>query len=53
MGSYTDGKSTLRIFGFDSGVRRRLLECSESPIIIVICGCEVKKARRGDDLEVR
>jgi hypothetical protein len=48
-GKFTDGKSTMRIFGFDSGVRERLLERSDSPV--AINGCEVKRSKY-DDFEV-
>ena len=51
-GHITDGKATMRVFGFDSGVRRKLVEFEDSKKAVALTNCEVKKARRGEDLEV-
>lgn len=50
-GELTDGKATMRIFGFDGSVRRKLLE-EGSGSAVAITNCEIKKARRGEQLEV-
>lgn len=51
-GELTDGKSSLRFFGFDSGVRRKLLDAEESSKPVALVDCEVKRSRLGQDLEV-
>lgn len=50
-GELTDGKARVRLFGFDCTVRRKLVE-EGSASAVVISNCEVKKARRGEQLEV-
>lgn len=50
-GNFTDGKASLRLFGFDSSVRRKLVE-SGYGASITISNCEVKKSRIGEELEV-
>ncbi len=53
-GEVTDGKNTMRLFGFDgaAGVRRKLVEFEGKPQAISLSACEVKKARQGDRLEI-
>ena len=53
-GELTDGREKMRLFGFDSGVRRKLEESyeSEGPVSVVLSNCEVKRGRRGEQLEV-
>ena len=51
-GELTDGKSSIRLFGFNSIVRRKLLDAEQSSKPIVLVDCEVKKSRRGQELEV-
>ena len=41
----------MRVFGFDSWVRRKLVEFEDSKKAVALTNCEVK-ARRGEDLEV-
>ena len=50
-GELTDGKARMRLFGFNGDVRRKLMEEGNSSPV-VISNCEVKKARRGEQLEV-
>ena len=51
-GEVTDGKATMRVFGFDCGVRRRLIEFEDGKNPLVMSNCEVKRSRRGDQLEI-
>ena len=53
-GMIADGKGSLRLYGFDSNVRRRLLETMESGKGggVVLKHCEIKRAKHGGDLEV-
>ena len=52
MGKFGDGKSTMRLFGFDCSVRRKLVEggCGTT---LALSNCEVRKSRHGDQLEVQ
>lgn len=52
-GEFSDGKSTMRLFGFDSGVRRKLLEAEEKNKPVALVNCEVKQSRFSQQLEVR
>lgn len=52
-GKISDGKSSMRLFGFDSGVRRKLLSAEESKNPVALVNCEVKHSRHGQELEVR
>lgn len=51
----TDGKKSIRLFGFDSSVRRKLEESYKSKEgaggSVTLCNCEVKHAQRGEQLE--
>ena len=49
-GVIADSKGSMRVFGFDSTVHRRLAEVKEESI--EISQCEIKKSRRGESLEV-
>ena len=49
-GEISDGKSSIRLFGFDSSVRKQLFLNRQSPVSI--SNCEVKNSRRGNQLEV-
>ena len=51
-GEVTDGKSTMRVYGFDCGVRRKLVEFGESRNAVVMSNCEVKRSRKGEELEI-
>ena len=51
-GQITDGKTTMRVFGFDAGVRRKLVEFEDTKKAVALTNCEVKRSRRGEDLEV-
>lgn len=51
-GQLSDGKATVRLFGFDAGVRRKLVEFEEAKQSVSLCNCEVKRSRRGNDLEI-
>ena len=51
-GEITDGKGTMRIYGFDSNVRRKLLEFEGNKHAVSMSKCEVKKNRSGEELEV-
>ena len=51
-GEISDGKSTMRLFGFDCSVRRKLME-GGSGTTLVLSNCEVRKSRHGDQLEVQ
>ena len=53
-GEISDGKASLQIFGFDSGVRRRkLAEFEEGSSAVALSHCEVKRPRKGDQLEIQ
>lgn len=47
----TDGKASMRLYGYDSGVRRKIIE-GGSGASISLSNCEIKKSRMGDQLEV-
>ncbi len=51
-GQITDGKATMRVFGFDSDVRRKLVEFEDSKNAVALTNCEVKRSRKGEELEV-
>ena len=53
-GEITDGKTSMRLFGFDSGsgVRKRLVEFEEREESVVLSRCEVKHSRQGNQLEI-
>lgn len=51
-GEITDGKSTMRVFGFDDTVRRKLISYEESKSPVMFENCEVKPSRKGNQLEV-
>lgn len=44
-GKITDGKSSMRLFGFDAGVRGKLLAAEESKKPVALVNCEVKHSR--------
>ena len=41
-GQLSDGKASVRFFGFDAGVRRKLLEFEETKQSVSLSNCEVK-----------
>jgi len=45
-----DDKARVRLFGFDDSVRKKLLEHQQNKDSIVIGKCEVKHARKGENL---
>jgi len=49
-GEIANEKKKVRVFGFDSSIRKRLLE--ETGKGIVLGNCEVKKTQYGNDYEV-
>ncbi len=51
-GSLSDGKSSMRIFGFDSKVRRKLANFEESGESLLLDNCKVKESRLNNDLEI-
>lgn len=52
-GNITDGHSSMRIFGFDSRVRKRLMEFEKSVSPVTLDNCKVKRSRINDtQLEV-
>ena len=52
-GEISDRKASLRIFGFDSAVRRKLADFQEGSSTVALSHCEVKKLRKGEQLEVQ
>ena len=51
-GEMINRKATIRVFGFDSGVRRRLADIGDSKSPVALLNCEVKNSRKGEELEV-
>ena len=51
-GEISDGKATMRVFGFDSGVRRRLADFGDSKSPVALSNCEVKSSRKGQELKI-
>ena len=51
-GQITDGKTSMRLFGFDSNVRRRLVQLESDNTPVALTHCEIKKSRQGEQLEV-
>ena len=51
-GEITDGKACMRLFGFDAGVRKRLVDFEERKSAVALSNCEVKTSRKGEELEV-
>lgn len=51
-GEISDGKSTMRSFGFDSSMQRKLVE-EGSGTTLVLSNCKVRKSRHRDQLEVQ
>ena len=51
-GELADDKARIRLFGFDSNIRQKLLEHLQNKDSIIIGKCEVKHMRKGDKLEV-
>ena len=51
-GDMIDRKATIHVFGFDSGVRRRLVNLGDSKGPVALLNCEVKNSRKGEELEV-
>ena len=51
-GELHDGKIGIRVFGFDTNVRRKLFEHFEKDEPVVIANCEMKQSRTGKQLEV-
>jgi len=49
-GEIMDGNKRVRLYGFDSSVRKRLLE--ETGKGIILGNCKVKRSRYGNDYEV-
>ena len=52
-GRLSDGNKTIRVYGYDPDVRRRLFETQEQTDgTVVLSGCSVKPERSGQQLEV-
>ena len=51
-GSITDGKASMRLYGFDSTVRRKLSHFMDATQSVVLDNCEVKPSRLNDNLEL-
>lgn len=51
-GQITDGKSSMRLFGFDSTARRQLVDFNESKKPVSLSNCTVRRARKGNKLEI-
>ena len=51
-GRISDDNSSLRFCGFSSSARRKLEECYESNEPVLLSGCEIKKSRQTDGLEI-
>ena len=47
-GQITDGKTSMRLFGFDSSVRRRLTDLESDNTPVALLHCEIKKSRKGE-----
>ena len=51
-GSITDGRASMRLFGFDSGIRRKLADYMQTKAPIILEKCEIKTSRLRDELEL-
>ena len=52
-GRLSDNEKSIRVYGYDPEVRRRLFESqSETDRTIMLSNCSVKTAKNGTDLEV-
>ena len=51
-GEVTDGKGKMRVFGFDSRVRRRLVDFQATKETVAMRNCEVKHGRKTEGLEI-
>ena len=51
-GEITDGKSSLRLYGFESTVRRKLVDYKESKKPVSLFNCTVKHTRNGEKVEI-
>ena len=47
-GEISDGKASLRIFRFNSAVRRKLADFQEGSSAVALSHCEVKKSQKGE-----
>lgn len=52
QGEVSDGKSVMRVYGYNSYVRKKLQGFKDSKSSIALSNCEVKKSQRDDDLEI-
>jgi len=50
-GELADDKARGRLFGFDDNIRKKLLEYQQNKDSVVIGKCEVKHARKCDELD--
>ena len=50
-GELADDKARVRLFGFDDNIRKKLLEYQQNKDSVVIGKCEVKHARKCDELD--
>jgi hypothetical protein len=52
-GRLSDGNKTIRIYGYDPDIRRRLFDTQQqADRTVVVSGCSIKPERNGQDLEV-
>ena len=49
----TDGKTEMRVVGFQGTHRKRLADFQENSQTVTLENCKIKKARQSDDLEVQ
>ena len=52
-GEISDRKASLRIFRFNSAVRRKLADFQEGSSAVALSHCEFKKSRKGEQLEAQ
>ena len=48
----SDGKSSMRVFEFNTNVRRRLANFEKTREHVILEGCEIKHSRVNKDLEI-
>ena len=51
-GQITDGKSSMRLCGFDSTARRKLVDFNESKKPVALSNCTVRRTNKGNKLEI-
>ena len=51
-GQITDGKSSIRLLGFDSTVCHKLVDFNESKKPVSLSNCTVRRTNKGNKLEI-